>query len=141
MHWHIHQSAPNTTRASQGRMQVAVAIDRRLYAARSPAARHRRAALRRFPSRRSGRPGGPHRQSPGAGALGFRVLEGYVETRLKGHSATRARYYSLADDYPVLHVTAITHRRDPIYSTTIVGQAPMEDPLWARPPSVSSYPL
>ncbi|MBI2857083.1 MAG: UbiD family decarboxylase, partial [Chloroflexi bacterium] len=36
-------------------------------------------------------------------------------------------YYSLADQYPVFHVTAITHRRQPIYPTTIVGRPLMED--------------
>ena len=58
------------------------------------------------------------------------VLEGYVdvdETRLEGPFGDHTGYYSLADQYPVFHVTALTHRRDPIYSTTIVGQAPMED--------------
>ncbi len=36
-------------------------------------------------------------------------------------------FYSLPDRYPLLHVTAITHRRDPIYPTTIVGLPPQED--------------
>ena len=58
------------------------------------------------------------------------VLEGYVdldEMREEGPFGDHTGYYSLADQYPVLHLTAITHRRDPVYSTTIVGQAPMED--------------
>jgi len=36
-------------------------------------------------------------------------------------------FYSLPDRYPVFEVTAITHRRDPIYPTTIVGLPPQED--------------
>ncbi len=36
-------------------------------------------------------------------------------------------FYSLPDRYPVFTVTAITHRRDPIYPTTIVGLPPQED--------------
>ena len=36
-------------------------------------------------------------------------------------------YYSLEDEYPVLHLTCITHRKNPIYATTIVGKPPMED--------------
>jgi len=36
-------------------------------------------------------------------------------------------FYSLPDRYPILDVTAITHRRDPIYPTTIVGLPPQED--------------
>jgi 4-hydroxy-3-polyprenylbenzoate decarboxylase len=33
----------------------------------------------------------------------------------------------MQDDYPVFHVTCITHRRDPVYAATIVGKPPMED--------------
>src|SRR5690606_10577020 len=36
-------------------------------------------------------------------------------------------FYSMPDRYPVLEVTAITHRRDPVYPTTIVGLPPQED--------------
>lgn len=36
-------------------------------------------------------------------------------------------FYSLPDRYPVFEVTALTHRRDPIYPTTIVGLPPQED--------------
>jgi len=36
-------------------------------------------------------------------------------------------FYSMPDRYPILHVTAVTHRRDPIYPTTIVGLPPQED--------------
>jgi 4-hydroxy-3-polyprenylbenzoate decarboxylase len=58
------------------------------------------------------------------------VLEGYVElgeTRREGPFGDHTGYYSLADDYPVFHVTCVTQRRDPIYPTTIVGPPPMED--------------
>ncbi|MSO20646.1 MAG: menaquinone biosynthesis decarboxylase [Acidobacteria bacterium] len=58
------------------------------------------------------------------------VLEGYVdlnEQRREGPFGDHTGFYSLADDYPVFHVTTMTHRRDPIYSTTIVGKPPMED--------------
>ncbi len=36
-------------------------------------------------------------------------------------------FYSLPDRYPLLEVTAITHRRNPIYPTTVVGLPPQED--------------
>ena len=36
-------------------------------------------------------------------------------------------HYSLEDEYPVMHVTAITHRKDPTIPMTIVGIPPMED--------------
>ena len=58
------------------------------------------------------------------------VLEGYVgpgESRLEGPFGDHTGYYSLADQYPVFHITCITHRRNPIYPTTIVGKPPQED--------------
>lgn len=58
------------------------------------------------------------------------ILEGYVdpeESRTEGPFGDHTGYYSLAAPYPVFHVTAVTHRRDAIYSTTIVGKPPMED--------------
>ena len=36
-------------------------------------------------------------------------------------------YYSLEDDYPIFHLTAITHRKKPIYPATVVGRPPSED--------------
>ncbi len=58
------------------------------------------------------------------------VLEGYVdvtESRREGPFGDHTGYYSLADQSPVFHVKCVTHRRDPIYATTIVGPPPMED--------------
>jgi len=36
-------------------------------------------------------------------------------------------FYSLPDRYPLMEVTAITHRQNPVYPTTIVGLPPQED--------------
>ncbi|HMC32546.1 MAG TPA: UbiD family decarboxylase [Candidatus Angelobacter sp.] len=58
------------------------------------------------------------------------ILEGYVkldELRTEGPFGDHTGFYSLEDEYPVFHVTCITHRKNPIYSTTIVGKPPMED--------------
>jgi len=58
------------------------------------------------------------------------VLEGYVEPgerRREGPFGDHTGYYSLADDYPVFHVTALTHRADAVYPATLVGPPPMED--------------
>jgi 4-hydroxy-3-polyprenylbenzoate decarboxylase len=58
------------------------------------------------------------------------VLEGYVEPgelRTEGPFGDHTGFYSLADEYPVFHVTCVTHREQPIYATTIVGPPPMED--------------
>jgi 4-hydroxy-3-polyprenylbenzoate decarboxylase len=58
------------------------------------------------------------------------VLEGYVELgelRTEGPFGDHTGFYSLEDDYPVFHIACITHRKKPIYATTIVGPPPMED--------------
>lgn len=58
------------------------------------------------------------------------VLEGYVvpgETRDEGPFGDHTGYYSPPEPYPVFHVTAMTHRHDPIYPTTMVGRPPTED--------------
>ena len=63
------------------------------------------------------------------------VLEGYVapgELRREGPFGDHTGYYSLADDYPVFHVTALTRRRDALYPATIVGRPPMEDCFIAK---------
>jgi 4-hydroxy-3-polyprenylbenzoate decarboxylase len=58
------------------------------------------------------------------------VLEGYVELdelKMEGPFGDHTGFYTMEDLYPVFHVTCITHRKEPIYSTTIVGKPPMED--------------
>ena len=58
------------------------------------------------------------------------VLEGYVdltELRTEGPFGDHTGFYTMKDEYPVFHVTCITHRRDPVYAATIVGKPPMED--------------
>ena len=59
------------------------------------------------------------------------VIEGYIDPNdepiLEGPFGDHTGFYSLADYYPRLHITAITHRRSPIYPTTIVGKPPQED--------------
>jgi 4-hydroxy-3-polyprenylbenzoate decarboxylase len=59
------------------------------------------------------------------------VIEGYIDPSeplvREGPFGDHTGFYSLADDYPQVHVTAITMRRDPIYPATLVGRPPMED--------------
>ena len=58
------------------------------------------------------------------------VIEGYVDPQemiLEGPFGDHTGFYSQPDLYPTFSVTAITHRRDPIYPTTIVGKPPQED--------------
>lgn len=59
------------------------------------------------------------------------VLEGYIdpaeELVTEGPFGDHTGFYSLADLYPKVHVTAVTLREHPIFPTTIVGRPPMED--------------
>ena len=58
------------------------------------------------------------------------VIEGYCipsETRREGPFGDHFGFYSLTGQYPVLHVTAITARKDAVLPATIVGLPPMED--------------
>lgn len=59
------------------------------------------------------------------------IIEGYIDPEeefiWEGPFGDHTGFYSLADWYPKFHVTCITHRKDAIYSATIVGVPPMED--------------
>ena len=58
------------------------------------------------------------------------ILEGYVnlgELRAEGPFGDHTGFYTMQDEYPVFHVTCMTHRREPIYAATVVGKPPMED--------------
>jgi len=59
------------------------------------------------------------------------VIEGYIDPQeelvVEGPFGDHTGYYSEADRYPRVHVTAVTMRKDPVYCATIVGRPPMED--------------
>ncbi len=59
------------------------------------------------------------------------VIEGYIDPSeplvMEGPFGDHTGFYSLADLYPRVHVTAVTMRRNPIYPATLVGRPPMED--------------
>lgn len=58
------------------------------------------------------------------------ILEGYVDPsdmRTEGPFGDHTGFYTPKEPYPAFHVTAITRRKDPIYSTIVVGRPPMED--------------
>jgi 3-polyprenyl-4-hydroxybenzoate decarboxylase len=60
------------------------------------------------------------------------VIEGWFdpnEHRLEGPFGDHTGFYTPQDLFPVMHVTAITHRANAVYPTTIVGKPPMED-VW-----------
>ena len=58
------------------------------------------------------------------------ILEGYVqlgELRTEGPFGDHTGFYTMEDEYPVFHITCITHRKDPVWAATLVGKPPMED--------------
>ncbi len=59
------------------------------------------------------------------------VIEGYIDPAeplvVEGPFGDHTGFYSLADDYPRVHVTAVTMRKQPVYAATLVGRPPMED--------------
>jgi 4-hydroxy-3-polyprenylbenzoate decarboxylase len=59
------------------------------------------------------------------------VLEGYVDPSedlfAEGPFGDHTGYYTPVDAFPRFHVTAVTHRKNPIYPATLVGPPPMED--------------
>jgi 4-hydroxy-3-polyprenylbenzoate decarboxylase len=58
------------------------------------------------------------------------ILEGYVELselRTEGPFGDHTGFYTMEDQYPVFHITCITHRKSPVYAATVVGKPPMED--------------
>lgn len=59
-------------------------------------------------------------RDPAAGPLGPGAV-------FEGPFGDHTGFYSMPDRYPILTVTAVTHRRDPIYPTTVVGLPPQED--------------
>jgi 4-hydroxy-3-polyprenylbenzoate decarboxylase len=137
MHWHVHKDASSVYRAHERagrRMEVAVAIGTDpvvTYCATAPLPhgvdelllagflRGKGVELTRCVTVDLWVPAGAE----------F-VLEGYVdpgEARVEGPFGDHTGVYSPAEPYPVFHLTAITHRRRPLYFATVVGIPPMED--------------
>jgi len=137
MHWHIHKDGSNyfgEYRRSGKRMPVAVAIGSdpaTTYAATAPLPRGVDEMILSGFIRKKPVPMARcvtvDLEVPAEAEI---VLEGYVdpeERRMEGPFGDHTGYYSLADEYPVFHLTALTHRRNAIYPATVVGRPPMED--------------
>jgi 4-hydroxy-3-polyprenylbenzoate decarboxylase len=137
MHWHIHKDGAHffhEFRRQNKRMEVAVAIGADpavCYSASAPLPYGIDEFLLAGFIRKSAVPlvkcKTVNLEIPATAEI---VLEGYIdpaEMRLEGPFGDHTGYYSQDGDYPVFHVTAITHRKNPVYLTTIVGIPPQED--------------
>lgn len=143
MHWHLHKDGASNYRAYQemgkDKIEVAVAIGTDpviTYAATAPLPRDiDEMVFAGFLRKKSVEMVKCKTVDVEVPACSEIVLEGYVnigESRREGPFGDHTGYYSLADDYPVFHITCITHRKNPIYSATIVGKPPMEDCFLAK---------
>ena len=149
MHWHIHKDGSHyfqEYRQAGKRMPVAVAIGTdpaATYAATAPLPRGVDEMLLAGFIRRKPVPMvrclTVDLEVPAEAEF---VLEGYVdpdERRIEGPFGDHTGYYSLVGEYPVFHVTAITHRRSPVYAATIVGRPP-DGGLLARQGHRADFP-
>lgn len=151
MHWHIHKDGSHyhgEYRRAKKRMPVSVAIGAdpaTIYAATAPMPRGiDELLLSGFIRRKPVVMTRCVTNDIKVPAEAEFVLEGYVdpdELRWEGPFGDHTGYYSLADHYPVFHVTAITHRKNPIYVTTLVGRPPMEDCYLAQATERLCLPL
>ncbi|HEY3324001.1 MAG TPA: menaquinone biosynthesis decarboxylase [Planctomycetota bacterium] len=138
MHWHMHHDGARHFReweAKRERMPVAVAIGGDpavVYSATAPLPpgideMFLAGFLRKKPVEMVPCISQPTLHVPAQAEI---IIEGYLqpgERRREGPFGDHTGFYSLPDDYPVFHVTAITHRKNPIYQSIIVGPPPMED--------------
>jgi len=137
MHWHVHHDGANNFRLHQemGRdMEVAIALGgdpATIYAATAPLPPGLDELI--FAGFLRGAPVEVVRAQTVdlvVPAHAEFILEGTVsatETRLEGPFGDHTGFYSGADEYPVIHIKAITRRKNPLYPATIVGRPPMED--------------
>ncbi len=64
------------------------------------------------------------------------VIEGWVDpaqVKVEGPFGDHTGYYTLEEPYPIMEVSAITHKKNPVYLATVVGKPPLEDKFmgWA----------
>jgi 4-hydroxy-3-polyprenylbenzoate decarboxylase len=134
MHWQIHKDGRMDYLATEGRLEVAVALGLdpiATYTASAPLPKHiDEFMLAGFLK------GDPVELVKGktvdleVPANAEIVLEGYVQQgdeEIEGPFGDHTGYYSPPEPFPVFHVTAMTMRRDAIYPSIVVGRPPAED--------------
>jgi 4-hydroxy-3-polyprenylbenzoate decarboxylase len=134
MHWQIHKDGRADYLATDGRIEVAVALGLdpiTAYSASAPLPKHIDELMMAGFLR-----GEPVELVKGV-TVGVEVparaeivLEGYIEkdeVGQEGPFGDHTGYYTAAEPFPVFHVTAMTMRRDAIYPSIVVGKPPQED--------------
>ena len=72
------------------------------------------------------------------------VIEGWVDpevTEIEGMFGDHTGYYTLKAPYPVLDVSKITAKTEPMYYATVVGKPPLEDKYMGLPTERIFLPL
>jgi 4-hydroxy-3-polyprenylbenzoate decarboxylase len=134
MHWQIHKDGRMDYLATDGRLEVAVALGLdpvTAYTASAPLPKHIDELML------AGFLRGEPVELVAAKTVDLEVpanaeivLEGYVERGdegIEGPFGDHTGYYSPPEPFPVFHVTALTMRRDAIYPSIVVGRPPAED--------------
>jgi 4-hydroxy-3-polyprenylbenzoate decarboxylase len=134
MHWQIHKDGRMDYLATDGRLDVAVALGLdpvTAYTASAPLPKHidelMLSGFLRGESVELVKCNTNDLEVPAGAEI---VLEGYVEQgdlTTEGPFGDHTGYYSPAEPFPVFHVTAMTMRRDAIYPSIVVGKPPAED--------------
>jgi 4-hydroxy-3-polyprenylbenzoate decarboxylase len=134
MHWQIHKDGRADYLATDGRIEVAVALGLdpvTTYAASAPLPKHIDELMLAGFLR-----GEPVQLVKGktvdldVPANAEIVLEGYIdkdELTAEGPFGDHTGFYTAAEPFPVFHVTAVTMREDAIYPSIVVGKPPAED--------------
>jgi 4-hydroxy-3-polyprenylbenzoate decarboxylase len=135
MHWQLHKDGRADWLATEGRIPVAVALGTdpvTTYSASAPLPKHidefmlagflRGEPVELVKCRTN------ELEVPANAEI---VLEGYIDKDepqgMEGPFGDHTGYYTAAEPFPVLHVTAVTMRKDAIYPSIVVGKPPQED--------------
>src|SRR5213082_948078 len=134
MHWQIHKDGRSDYLATDGRIEVAVALGLdpiTAYSASAPLPKHidefMLAGFLRGEPVELVKAKTVDLEVPANAEI---VLEGYIdkdELIEEGPFGDHTGYYTPPEPFPVFHLTAITMRRDAIYPSIVVGKPPAED--------------
>jgi 4-hydroxy-3-polyprenylbenzoate decarboxylase len=134
MHWQIHKDGRMDYLATDGRLEVAVAVGLdpvTAYSASAPLPKHidelMVAGFLRGEPVELVKAKTVDLEVPANAEI---VLEGYVEAgdeAMEGPFGDHTGYYTAPEPFPVFHLTAMTMRRDAIYASIVVGKPPAED--------------